>query len=239
MKSANQTSTVTQFTFNIFLAEEWIYVSAEAKNLVETMLRVEPSKRPSVSDCLKHPWFTKVLHKHRLNDEQVSKYFNNILTFKIDPKYFFQHATLAFMIHHLTTKEHTEEIRRLFYYMDKKGDGKLTYSEIVDGFKSLMAVNEKDVFKILKHIDQGKTGVIEYEEFIRSCIEKTSLLTEDKLKTTFILFTKDENKNISPAEFKQFLGLQSKFNEKTWEQIIKTIDINGDNQVIFVKIDSI
>lgn len=56
-------------------------------------------------------------------------------------------------------------------------------------------------------------------------------MTEDHLKITFILFTKDENKNISPTEFKNILGLQSKFNDKTWEQIIKTIDINGDNQV--------
>lgn len=57
------------------------------------------------------------------------------------------------------------------------------------------------------------------------------MLTEEHLKTTFRLFTKDENRNISPQEFKLLLGLQTKFSDKTWEQIIKAIDINGDNQV--------
>ena len=31
--------------------------------------------------------------------------------------------------------------------------------------------------------------------------------------------------------FKNILGLSTKFDNKMWEQIIKTIDINGDGQV--------
>jgi calcium-dependent protein kinase len=71
-------------------------------------------------------------------------------------------------------------------------------------------------------------------EFVRACVNKHKLLTEEHLKTAFILFTKsDENRTISPQEFKSILGLQSKFSDKTWEQIIKAIDINGDNQIEF------
>lgn len=57
------------------------------------------------------------------------------------------------------------------------------------------------------------------------------MLTTDYLKSTFTLFTKDENKNISPADFKALLGLQSKFNDKQWEQIIKNVDKDGNGQV--------
>jgi len=66
---------------------------------------------------------------------------------------------------------------------------------------------------------------------VRACINKHSLLTSDYLKSTFALFTKNENKNISPTDFKHFLGLQSKFNEKQWEQIIKNVDKDGNGQV--------
>ena len=72
---------------------------------------------------------------------------------------------------------------------------------------------------------------IQFLEFIRACINKRNLLTNDYLKSTFTLFTKDENKNISPADFKYFLGLQSKFNDKQWEQIIKNVDKDGNGQV--------
>jgi hypothetical protein len=32
-------------------------------------------------------------------------------------------------------------------------------------------------------------------------------------------------------EFKAVLGLSSKFSDREWEQIIKSIDLNGDGQV--------
>ncbi len=46
------------------------------------------------------------------------------------------------------------------------------------------------------------------------------------------MFTKDATRlYISPSEFKSILGLQSKFSDKTWDQIIKTIDIDGNGQI--------
>ena len=68
------------------------------------------------------------------------------------------------MIHHLTFKEDVDEIRHLFYYLDKNNDGKLNYDEFVDGFKKVMpGEKEKDLMKVLKFIDQTKCGHLEYE----------------------------------------------------------------------------
>ena len=59
-------------------------------------------------------------------------------------------------------------------------------------------------------------------------------LTEENLKSTFILFTKtNENATISCNDFKSILGLSSKFSDKQWDTIIKTIDKNGDGQIEF------
>lgn len=213
--------------------EEWRHISSEAQNLCDALLKIDAHKRISVADAIKHPWFSKFLLKPKLTTDRIQEYYRNIITFKIDPKFFFQQATLAYMVHHLTKKEDIEEIRKLYSMLDLNGDGKMAYSEIVDGFKKSITVADKDVMRVFKYIDQAKTGYIEYEEFVRACINKNNLLTEENLKTTFILFTKtDENKNISCQDFKVILGLQSKFSNKTWEQIIKTIDINGDNEVI-------
>jgi Ca2+-binding EF-hand superfamily protein len=68
-------------------------------------------------------------------------------------------------------------------------------------------------------------------EFVRSCINKYTLLTPENLKTTFLLFTKEEGKDIQVQEFKNVLGLSSKFSDKAWEQIIKAIDLNGDGNI--------
>lgn len=212
--------------------EEWKGISKEARNIVDCMLKPDPYKRISIGEALKHPWFKMFPIKQQLSIDKLSAYYKNIVSFKTEPKYFFQQATLAYMIHHITKKEETDEIRNLFISLDQKGDGKLTYSEISNGFKKCRNFNDRDLLKVLKFIDVSRGGHIEYEEFLRACADKSKLLIEENLKTTFFLFTKDENKiYISPSEFKSILGLQSKFSDKTWENIIKEIDINGDNQI--------
>lgn len=212
--------------------EEWRHISPEAQSLCDMMLKLDPGKRISVGDAIKHPWFQKYLIKQRLSMEKYNELYRNIISFKIDPKYFFQQATIAYMVHHIAMKEDVNEIRKFYSYLDVNGDGKMAYNEIVDGIKKVTAVNEKDVLRIFKYVDQAKSGYIEYEEFVRACISKNLLLSDENLKTTFVLFNKTEDeKDIPCTEFKSILGLQSKFSEKTWDQIIKTIDVNGDNMV--------
>jgi len=127
------------------------------------MLKMDPGKRISVQEAIKHPWIQKYCAKRKPPEEKVMEFYRNITSFKVDPKYFFQHATLAYMVHHLSTKEETDEIRKLFFYIDKNGDGRMAYSEIVDGFKRIIPVNEKDLLRVFKYIDQAKTGNIEFE----------------------------------------------------------------------------
>ena len=68
------------------------------------------------------------------------------------------------MIHHLAVKEETEEIRKLFYYIDKNNDGKLQYDEFVQAFKEVLpGERDKDLLKVIKFIDQNKVGFLEYE----------------------------------------------------------------------------
>lgn len=131
------------------------------------MLKYDPGKRISVEEALKHPWIQKFCFKRKLPVKKVQEFYRNITSFKVDPQYFFQQATLAFMVHHLSTKEEVDPIRRMFFYIDLNGDGRMAYSEIVDGFKKFISVNEKDLLRVFKYIDQAKTGNIEFEgEFI-------------------------------------------------------------------------
>ena len=214
--------------------DEWKSISQEGQAMVHELLNIKVSSRPSASEALQHKWFSKYLYKHPVQRTKVEDFYRNIVSFKIDPVLFFQQASLAYMVHHLAKKEDIIDIRRFYTWIDNNGDGKMEYKEIVEGFKQFLEVNEKELTRIFKYIDQGKTGCIEYEEFIRACINKKELLTEENLKSTFILFTKtDENATISCNDFKSILGMSSKFSDKQWDTIIKTIDKNGDGQIEF------
>jgi len=114
---------------------EWVNVSKDAVNLIDKMLTMEPSKRISIADALKHPWFEKFKRESRIDTESLRSYYNNIITFKTDQTFFFQQAILSYMVHHLTFKDDMEELRSLFYFIDLNNDGKLSYDEFIDSFK--------------------------------------------------------------------------------------------------------
>jgi serine/threonine protein kinase len=54
----------------------WSNISDEAKDLVRKMLIVDPAKRWSASECLKHPWITgdahNETHMQHMEESQVS-----------------------------------------------------------------------------------------------------------------------------------------------------------------------
>jgi calcium-dependent protein kinase len=132
------------------------------------MLKMDPNKRISVGEAIKHPWFQKYYIRQKLPTEKVMEFYRNITSFKIDSKFFFQHATLAYMIHHITSKQDVDEIRKFFAYIDKNGDGRMSYNEVIEGFKKIIPVQEKELLRVFKYMDQGKTGFIEYEGKIQN-----------------------------------------------------------------------
>ena len=213
---------------------EWLTVSEEAIDLIINMIKIDPNKRYSGAQCLNHIWFKKYLYKFPVSIPDIKDFYRNITNFQVGNSFFFQQASLAYMIHHMGPKDMLDEIKKLYIFLDKNGDGKMAYKEIVDGFKKYIRVNEKEITKVFKYIDQAHSGGIEFEEFCRACINKEKILSEENLRTAFCLFNKqDETQSISCSNFKSILGLQTKFSDKTWEQIIKEIDINGDGDIEF------
>ncbi len=128
-------------------------------------LEPDPSKRVSISEALQHNWFKKYNIKNDVPDNKLHDFYNNVITFKTDPALFFQHATYAYIVHNLSRKEDITEIRKLFLQFDKNGMGRLTIDEIMDGLTSVIpsSADERRLKEILQYLDQGQTGIFEYE----------------------------------------------------------------------------
>lgn len=52
---------------------EWDTVTPEAKNLINQMLTVNPSKRITASDALKHPWICVSIFAESLRKSEKNK----------------------------------------------------------------------------------------------------------------------------------------------------------------------
>lgn len=215
-------------------------MTADCKSLFKELTKLDPSRRISAGDALKHKWFKNIenIKVKRATDNQRLEALKNMMIFS--PEFKFQQTTFAYMIHHLTDKNDTHDIRRVFLSMDHNNDGKLSHDEITTGFKQdlkTIGKSEKDLLKVIKKIDQDKSGFIEFEEFIRATINKKNFITDERMKIVFdLLRTKGET--ITVADIKSFLGIASKqFSDKAWNeivnQIIHEVDINRDGEIAY------
>ena len=115
-------------------------------------------------------------------------------------------------------------------------DGKISYNEFLEGYKRTVGgiiQNDKEFIKVMKKIDQSKSGDIEYEEFVRAMIDKTQIVTEDNLRITFQMFDRDGSGSIEPGEIKQILGLSAKYSDKVWNEIINQIEHENENEITY------
>ena len=101
---------------------------------------------------------------------------------------------------------------------------------------------EKDVEIIFKNIDADNNGYIQYEEFVRAAIDKSSFLQENVLRFAFRYFDKDNSGEISYDEiqevFEESVTDKSKVKESL-KKIISEVDTNGDGIISFEEFSAI
>ena len=216
----------------------WSEISQEAKDLINSLLELEPNKRLSAKDALKHPWFklfnVDSFSNKKLNEKNLITIIKNISEFRTEQK--LQQATLAFLVHNLSSQEELFELKEIFCAFDKNCDGRLTKEELHEGLNKIYhdynITNSID--SLMKTIDTDNNGFIEFEEFVRASIDKEKLLTEKNLKIAFDLFDRDKNGMISCSELKYILGeYNGRVKESVWRNMINEIDLNGDGQICF------
>jgi len=211
-------------------------VSKEAKELITKLLDKDPNTRPSALEALSHPWFKKFEKEDMICKERLSLFINNLKSYKNDYK--LQQAAIAVIVHNMPSNEEIKELEKAFRMIDENGDGKLNKDELIKGFINIYGKSEKDatalIENIFKVVDADKNGFIQYEEFIRACIKKENLLSDNYLSFAFKFFDRDQSGFITTSEIKEiFCSGNAINNNKVIEKIISEVDLDGDGQVSF------
>ena len=208
--------------------------SKEVQNLVSSLLERKISKRLSADEALNHPFFTKFNGRAlfcNFNENEIQCYLSNLLNYKFQSK--FQQLVLAFVVHNIPQSNETKIILKLFRYFNTKGNCKLTKEELTTGLYKFREKNIVDnaIDDIFLMLDGDNNGYIEYEEFLRACIDKNTVLNNDNLKYAFKFLDKDNSGTLSVDKI---MNVFVKKGNDTLKEIFKTSikEVDKDNDGI-------
>ncbi|OMJ88179.1 hypothetical protein SteCoe_9912 [Stentor coeruleus] len=207
---------------------EWIDISEAAKNLITNMLKYKAELRYSADQALDDPWFEQSPNSI---SKPLTSIIQNMKNFNASEK--LQHAVLTFITSQLSSKEETKQLAETFKSVDKNGDGKLSKDELLREFLKTMTEDEAEteVKKIFNCVDMDMNEHIDYSEFLMGTMRKESLISKRNLETAFKMFDIDGNGTISANELKNILGDNVESLDRVWQQIISTVDQDGDGQI--------
>ena len=223
----------------------WGIISKEAKDLIKSLLHVDPHKRITSQQALNHEWFEtdkvkEVENINTLKTKSLNKLLNNLTKYRSDN--ILRCAVIAYLVHNSTQLNQAHEAIKLFNKIDKNGDGRITKEELYSGFQQLMKLSEDElknqVDTAFANIDTDHNDYIEYEEFVRAAIDKEYFLSNDFLKFAFNYFDRDHNGNITLEEIKNLFcqNDNNKCSQEAQNQLKKCfneIDVNGDGELSF------
>ena len=213
--------------------------SPEVRDLVSHLLDKNIEKRYSAKEALNHPWFTKFEGRalfRNFEEEEVKPYINNLLKYTFNSK--IQQLVIAFLVHNLPSTDSSVLILKLFRHFNKSGNCKLSKEELTNGLYHFKSKEEVD--KIIDHLfvllDGDNDGFLEYEEFLRACIDRSQIITTTYLKYAFKFIDKEKTGTLNAQKIiNAFVATPNKIIEAVFNNTLNTVDKDGDGIINFIE----
>ena len=211
--------------------------SPEVADLVKGLIEKDINKRLSAKEALNHIWF-KTFNGRKLfenfKDADIEPYIDNLFNYTFHSK--IQQLVIAFLVHNLPLTESSRNILKLYRYFNDSGDCKLTKEELIKGLSKYR--NRLEVAKKVDHLflllDSDNNGYIEFEEFLRACIDKKEILTERFLDYAYKFMDKENKGNLTVQDINNlFCEGGNKLFEIAINKDISDVDEDGDGNINF------
>ena len=211
--------------------------SPEVRDLIKGLLNKNTEERLSAKQALNHPWFKKFNGRklfENFKEKDIQQFIDNLFNYTFHSK--IQQLVIAFLVHNLPTSDSSRNILKLYRYFNVAGDCKLTKNELITGlskYRDEVEVRRK-VGTLFLLLDADNNGFIEFEEFLRACIDKKEILTEEYLKYAFKFLDKNNDGNLTVQQIcSAFLISGNKMFEIALSKDINDVDEDGDGNINF------
>ena len=218
--------------------------SSEVRDLLSKLLEKDLSKRFSAKEALEHPWFKKFGGRSLFSNykkEEVEPYINNLFNYSFNSK--IQQLVIAFLVHNLPSSDSSIIILKLFRHFNTSGNCKLTKDELRQGLYEYREPEFVDnyVENLFLLLDGDNNGYIEYEEFLRACIDKKLILKKNYLKYAFkFLKQDDETETLNTQKIiKAFVVKPNIILEAVFNKTLNNVDKDGDGTINYQEFEEL
>jgi len=218
--------------------------SSEVRDLLSKLLQKDLSKRFSAKEALEHPWFKKFGGRSLFSNykkEEVEPYINNLFNYSFNSK--IQQLVIAFLVHNLPSSDSSIIILKLFRHFNTSGNCKLTKDELRLGLYEYREPDFVDnyVENLFLLLDGDNNGYIEYEEFLRACIDKKLILKKNYLKYAFkFLKQDDETETLNTQKIiKAFVVKPNIILEAVFNKTLNNVDKDGDGTINYQEFEEL
>ena len=211
--------------------------SPEVRDLVSKLLEKNIEKRYSAKEALAHPWFEKFGGRalfSNFEESEIKPFINNLFNYSFNSK--IQLLVIAFLVHNLPSTDSSILILKLFRHFNKSGNCKLSKEELTNGLYAFRSKEEVDkiIDKLFIMLDGDNDGFVEYEEFLRACINKKQILTSTYLKYAFKFIDKDKTNTLNVQKIiNAFVTTPNKLLEAVFNNTLISVDKDGDGVIGF------
>ena len=217
--------------------------SNEIQDLIKKLLKKDPNERPSAKEALNHEWFKKFNPRRLFTNfkkEEMKPFIDNLCNFSFTK---IHQLVIAFLVHNLPETESSQKILKLFRYFNESGNCELSKEELKKGlkeFKEGIEIDDK-LDNIFKELDGDKNGFIEFEEFLRACIDKKEILNDKYLSYAFKFLDKQNKKLLSPQQIISAFFSEENNNalKETMNKILSKNDYDKNGLISFEEFKNI
>ena len=200
-----------------FDVEHFNGISDEAKDLISKCLKYETNKRITIQEALNHRFFDDLKEAKKFTEEDRTKLIN---LKKLNKFSKFYQLILTYLSYNYSDNKLLNELSQLYDKLDKNSDYHITKAELYKAYKEAgIPVTGDELDGVINSIDFDNNGNVDYEEFIRICIPKEKLFTEENLVNAFSLFDKDKKGFITPSDIINFIQSNKHISEELKQKI--------------------
>lgn len=222
-----------------FSGRDWKNVGQDAKDLINQLLVVDPSKRITALEALKHPWFQMVEENPGLKRKKSAvfdpKLFKIMKHFKTPGK--FKKEVMKVILDYFKNDEESEKLTEIFKKLDTLNKGHITLSEIEEVLANSKTDPQtriclKELINFMKSHQQSLE--LTYTDFLLATLDKNKFLDLKKLIAAFKHFDLDGSGMITVENLKKVMQRSGKeYSDEDLKEMIKEFDFEKNGGISF------